>query len=309
MALRLIAAAKSDVGKQREQNEDNFTEKVEKDRPASGLFIVADGMGGYHAGEIASQIAVDTVRGQLEPVLGPTSAQPTMPLNRAPVREKPKQTRKLPETKVTEGEDDPYATRNLSAAPATTDTVRLDESPAIEYYTSRLRDAIELSSKKIVEYGDTNKEARGLGSTITAALVIEGHAFIANVGDSRTYLLRDGVLKRVTSDHSLVERLVQSHQIDPEDVYDHPSRNLVYRSLGAGRAEVDVDVFTERLKVGDALLLCCDGLWEMVRDPQLTSILTEVEDPQQAVDLLIERANDNGGEDNITAVLVRCVAD
>ena len=224
MALRLIAAAKSDVGKQREQNEDNFTEKVEKDRPASGLFIVADGMGGYHAGEIASQIAVDTVRGQLEPVLGPTSAQPTMPLNRAPVREKPKQTRKLPETKVTEGEDDPYATRNLSAAPATTDTVRLDESPAIEYYTSRLRDAIELSSKKIVEYGDTNKEARGLGSTITAALVIEGHAFIANVGDSRTYLLRDGVLKRVTSDHSLVERLVQSHQIDPEDVYDHPSR-------------------------------------------------------------------------------------
>ena len=287
MALRLIAAAKSDVGKQREQNEDNFTEKVEKDRPASGLFIVADGMGGYHAGEIASQIAVDTVRGQLEPVLGPTSAQPTMPLNRAPVREKPKQTRKLPETKVTEGEDDPYATRNLSAAPATTDTVRLDESPAIEYYTSRLRDAIELSSKKIVEYGDTNKEARGLGSTITAALVIEGHAFIANVGDSRTYLLRDGVLKRVTSDHSLVERLVQSHQIDPEDVYDHPSRNLVYRSLGAGRAEVDVDVFTERLKVGDALLLCCDGLWEMVRDPQLTSILTEVEDPQQAVDLLI----------------------
>lgn len=308
MALRLIAAAKTDVGKQREQNEDNYSEKVEKDRPASGLFIVADGMGGYHAGEIASQIAVATVREQLEPILGPTSAQPTMPLNRSQGRGKAKPTRKLPETRAAEGEADAFATVNLSAAPASTETVRLDESPAIEYYTDRLRSAVELSSQKIVEYGDENKEARGLGSTITAALIVEGHAFIANVGDSRTYLLRDGKLKRITSDHSLVERLVQSHQIAPEDVYDHPSRNLVYRSLGAGRAEVEVDIFTERLQVGDALLLCCDGLWEMVRDPELTTILNEVEDPQKAVNLLIERANDNGGEDNITGVLVRCVA-
>lgn len=314
MALRLIAASKTDVGKQREQNEDNcYTQVIEDDRKASGLFIVADGMGGYHAGEEASRIAVQTVRDALQRLLGPTSSQPTMPLNRSPRgRDKgAKVTRKLPES---EGKDDKGASAGASepaAAPqvhTAQATQALDESVALEYYSDLLRDAVERSSEKIVEYGDEHKEARGLGSTITAALVIDGHAFIANVGDSRTYLLRDGKLSRITSDHSLVERLVQSGQIKRDDVYDHPSRNLIYRSLGAGRAEVDVDIFTERLQAGDALLLCSDGLWEMVRDPQLANILTEVDDPTQTVDLLIQRANENGGEDNITAVLVRGIA-
>lgn len=305
MALRLIAASKTDVGKQREQNEDNcYTQIIEDDRKATGLFIVADGMGGYHAGEVASKIAVQTVRDILQSLLGPTSSQPTMPLNRKSGREKgPRVTHKLP---AVEGEESGKA--ETPASHSAQATKSLTESVALDHYSEMLRDAIEQSSEKIVEYGDEHKEARGLGSTITAALVIEGQAFIANVGDSRTYLLRDGKLSRITSDHSLVERLVQSGQIEPEDVYDHPSRNLIYRSLGAGRAEVDVDIFTERLQPGDALLLCSDGLWEMVRDPQLTNILTEVEDPTATVDLLIQRANENGGEDNITAVLVRGLA-
>lgn len=314
MALRLIAASKTDVGKQREQNEDNcYTQVIEDDRKASGLFIVADGMGGYHAGEEASRIAVQTVRDVLQRLLGPTSSQPTMPLNRSPRgRDKgAKVTRKLPESEGKEdkgalaGAIEPAAAPSVHTAQA---TQSLDESVALEYYSDLLRGAVEQSSEKIVEYGDEHKEARGLGSTITAALIIDGHAFIANVGDSRTYLLRDGKLSRITSDHSLVERLVQSGQIKRDDVYDHPSRNLIYRSLGAGRAEVDVDIFTERLQAGDALLLCSDGLWEMVRDPQLANILTEVDDPTQTVDLLIQRANENGGEDNITAVLVRGIA-
>ena len=313
MALRLIAASKTDVGKQREQNEDNlYSQIIEDDRHASGLFIVADGMGGYHAGEVASKIAVETVSDMLKSVLGPTSSQPTMPLNRTRGRDKgAKVTRKLPAVEGGDGES--KATSETSEAetvtlPAAQPTKALTESMALEHYSDLLRNAIEQSSEKIVEYGDTNKEARGLGSTITAALVVEGQAFIANVGDSRTYLLRDGKLSRITSDHSLVERLVQAGQIDRDDVYDHPSRNLIYRSLGAGRAEVDVDVFTERLQPGDALLLCSDGLWEMVRDPQLTNILTEVDDLNETVNLLIQRANENGGEDNITAVLVRGVA-
>jgi PPM family protein phosphatase len=315
MALRLIAASKTDVGKQREQNEDNcYTQIIEDDRRASGLFIVADGMGGYHAGEVASKIAVQTVSEMLKSVLGPTSSQPTMPLNRSRGRDKgAKVTRKLPavEEKGSEsvatdaGVAEEAETPSAHSAQA---TQALSESVALEHYSDMLRNAIEQSSEKIVEYGDEHKEARGLGSTITAALVIAGQAFIANVGDSRTYLLRNGKLTRITSDHSLVERLVQSGQIDREDVYDHPSRNLIYRSLGAGRAEVDVDIFTERLLPGDALLLCSDGLWEMVRDPQLTNILTEVDDLNETVDLLIQRANENGGEDNISAVLVRGVA-
>jgi serine/threonine protein phosphatase PrpC len=319
MALRLIAASKTDVGKQREQNEDNlYSQIIEDDRHASGLFIVADGMGGYHAGEVASKIAVETVSDMLKSVLGPTSSQPTMPLNRARGRDKgAKVTQKLPAVEGSEGSEGESKAASETSETSEAETVTLpvaqptkalDESMALEHYSDLLRNAIEQSSEKIVEYGDEHKEARGLGSTITAALVVEGQAFIANVGDSRTYLLRDGKLTRVTSDHSLVERLVQAGQIDRDDVYDHPSRNLIYRSLGAGRAEVDVDIFTERLQPGDALLLCSDGLWEMVRDLQLTNILNEVDDLNETVNLLIQRANENGGEDNISAVIVRGVA-
>ncbi len=185
-------------------------------------------------------------------------------------------------------------------------TQELSESPAIEHYTDHLREAVEKANEALITYGHSHPDARGLGSTLTAALVIEGTAFIANVGDSRTYLLHDGKLARVTRDHSLVERLVEAGQIQRDEVYEHPNRNLIYRSLGAGKADVEVDIFPVELQAGDALLLCSDGLWEMVRDPQIESILAEVHSPGEACDLLIERANDNGGEDNITAVLVRC---
>ncbi len=296
MALRLIAASKTDVGKQREQNEDScYYQIVEDDRQASGLFVVADGMGGYHAGEVASRIAVETIRDSLQSMLGPTSSRPTVPLNRDSRKRNKRKSIPNSSAAATEESADSQMTQELG------------ESLAVEHYSSLLQNSISKSSAKVVEYGTEHVEAQGLGSTVTAALIVEGLAFVANVGDSRTYLLRDGELKRVTHDHSLVARLVEAGQIQPDDVYDHPSRNLIYRSLGAGKAEVDVDVFTENLRPGDALLLCSDGLWEMVRDPQMLNILNEVQDPAEACDLLIQRANENGGEDNITAVLVRCL--
>lgn len=299
MALRLVAASQTDVGKQREQNEDAcYSQIVEGDRQASGLFVVADGMGGYHAGEIASKITVETMSDALRALFGPASTQPTIRLNRKRGRGKGKSSPQNP-TAAADGAGD---TRE---SPPTQD---LGESLALDHYSEQLRTAVLKSGKAVVEYGNQHKDARGLGSTITAALIVEGQAFIANVGDSRTYVLRDGKLQRITHDHSLVERLVESGQIGREEVYDHPSRNLIYRSLGAGRSDVEVDIFTERLQPGDAMLLCSDGLWEMVRDPQLENILVEVGDPAEACDLLIQRANENGGEDNITAVLVRCLA-
>ena len=322
MALHLNAACKTDVGQQREQNEDAcYSHIVQNDTFSAGIFVVADGMGGYHAGEIASQIAVDSIRKELLPLLEPLSAQPT-------VRLKPKKGRKAGQlaNQFTNGRGDPAKTRPLAQEDAPADdapaddaehdaaertspaaTQQLSESLAVEHYAEKLRAAIEVSSEEIVKYGQQHSEARGLGSTVTAALVVGDLAFIANVGDSRTYLFRDGTLSRVTTDHSLVERLVEAGQIDRDEVYDHPNRNLIYRSLGAGRSEVEVDVFTEHLRPGDALLLCSDGLWEMVRDSQAESILSEVGDVTEACDLLIQRANENGGEDNITAVLLRCV--
>ncbi|HKV85189.1 MAG TPA: PP2C family serine/threonine-protein phosphatase [Ktedonobacterales bacterium] len=315
MALRLIAASKTDVGKQRDQNEDNcYANVLENDQVSAGLFIVADGMGGYHAGEVASKIAVDAIGEILSPVIGPTSSQPTLRLNKrkrgkgkavrkGDERDDPAKTRPLAETQAESEENEESDTGEESEH----ETRQLEESIVTQHYADKLRDAIERSSEEIVTYGQKHPEARGLGSTVTAALAVGDQAFIANVGDSRTYLLRDGKLERLTQDHSLVERLVEAGQISREDVYDHPNRNLITRSLGAGRSEVEVDIYTERLRPGDALLLCSDGLWEMVHDPQLESILNEVSDPAEACDLLIERANENGGEDNITAVLVRCL--
>jgi PPM family protein phosphatase len=294
MPLHLTAACKTDVGKQREENEDAcYSHIVSDDDHTGGIFVVADGMGGYHAGEVASKIAVDTISATLQPLLAPASNQPTVRLRKKKGGSKAEDT-ETAGAQSTDGARHPNETRALT------------ESLIVEHYTDKLRDAIEESSDKIVEYGKEHPEAKGLGSTVTAALVIGDQAFIANVGDSRTYLLRGKQITRITTDHSLVERLVEAGQIEREDVYDHPHRNLIYRSLGgATRAEVDVDVFVERLQPGDALLLCCDGLWEMVRDEQLASIISEVEDPMQAAEVLIERANENGGEDNITAVIVR----
>lgn len=303
MSLHLNAASKTDVGRQREQNEDACYTHIEvNDQKSSGILIVADGMGGYHAGEVASQIAVSTISSTLQNLIGPTSSQPTVRLRGK--RQRGRDTRKAPD----EGAKTRPLTDDLDQdEPDSGATIQLSESLIIGHYSERLRQAIEEASQAIVEYGEKHREAKGLGSTVTAALVIGDQVFIANVGDSRTYLLRDGKLSRVTTDHSLVERLVEAGKLDRADVYDHPNRNLIYRSLGAGKSDVEVDIFTEKLKDGDVLLLCSDGLWEMVKDAQMESIITEVTDLVETCDLLIQRANENGGEDNITVVLLRCV--
>jgi protein phosphatase len=323
MALRLAAASKTDSGLQREQNEDTcYFQVMDDPQHALGLFIVADGMGGYHAGEVASRLAVDTIRDDLQTALVPTSGQPTVRLKR---RKSSRQSQALASAQKgttanaqaeSTAQNDEATSRDASAAAPSTPaedqteqgalTQQLAESLAMQQYGDRLREAVEHSSEVIVRYGREHSDARGLGSTLTAALIIDGQAYIANVGDSRTYLLRDDMLQRITRDHSLVARLVEAGQIEPEEVYDHPNRNLIYRSLGAGKADVEVDVFTEALRPGDVLLLCSDGLWEMVRDPELERVLLEERDLERACELLVQRANENGGEDNITAVLVRC---
>lgn len=346
MPLRLKAAGKTDIGLQREQNEDSlYFQVIDEGHPNSGVFIVSDGMGGYHAGEVASQLAVETISDELMRLFTEASDQTTVKLDKGRSRKRSKsnkrdaaKTRPLAETADSSDSSDsasaeiesPAAERDAGAASdAEASESEVSETPASEsdesgedeagatrhlletvvrrHYGDKLQAAVEHSSQKIVDYGAEHREARGMGATVTAALVMDGQAFIANVGDSRTYLLRDGKLQRVTRDHSLVARLVEAGQIEPDEVYDHPSRNLIYRSLGAGHAEVDVDIFDVRMQAGDALLLCSDGLWEMVRDPQLQTIIAESDDVDTICETLIKAANDNGGEDNITAVLVRCV--
>jgi serine/threonine protein phosphatase PrpC len=142
-----------------------------------------------------------------------------------------------------------------------------------------------------------------MGSTITGFMISGDHAYIINVGDSRTYMLRGQQLYQLTTDHSLVGQLVASGLIEPDDVYTHPQRSQIFRSLG-DKLNVQIDMFKQQLHPGDILLSCSDGLWEMVRNPQIESILNNAPDPQTACAQLIETANTNGGEDNISAVVV-----
>ena len=150
---------------------------------------------------------------------------------------------------------------------------------------------------------ENQQKKTDMGSTITGFLIVGPHAYIFNVGDSRTYMLRGGQLYKKTNDHSLVGQLVSAGLIQPEDVYTHPQRSQIYRSLG-DKLNVQVDVFKQELNPGDKLLSCSDGLWEMARDPEIESILMSGQEPQAVCTALIDAANKNGGEDNISAVLV-----
>lgn len=175
-----------------------------------------------------------------------------------------------------------------------------------EQIRAALHKAIANANTQLIEW--TTLKALQSGTTLTLALVVEQTAFIANVGDSRTYLARNGTLHQITRDHSVIAHLVANGAVTPDDSYNHPQRNLILKSLGDASG-YDVDLFPEEddaleLHPGDRLLLCSDGLWEMVRDPELERVLDEIKDPQAAAAELVQLANLAGGMDNITAIVV-----
>lgn len=173
-------------------------------------------------------------------------------------------------------------------------------------YLKLLTEGVQCANQAVFEH---NQRVRGdMGTTMTTTLVIGSTAYVANVGDSRTYLYREGQgLQKVTHDHSVVASLVDAGIIKPDDIYTHPKRNQIYRSLGE-KSGVEVDPFLVQLQLNDKLLLCSDGLWDMTRDPAIEKVLADSElELSKVADDLVQLALDGGGEDNITVIVAQVV--
>jgi protein phosphatase len=168
--------------------------------------------------------------------------------------------------------------------------------------TEWITDAINEANR--IVFDERYAKHSDMGNTLVAALLIGNTATIANVGDSRCYHLTPSAITQITTDHSLVERLVETGQITREEAAVHPQKNVIYRVIG-DKPDVDVDIFNRTLNINEALLLCSDGLSGMVQESQIYEIWQSSHSPQQACDRLIEAANQAGGEDNITVIIVQ----
>jgi protein phosphatase len=261
--LSLIAVADTHPGKIRQVNEDSVLTFVRpaKNGDALGLLLVADGIGGHKAGDIASKLAARTVFESLSWFLEKDQTTDTRPINSSP---------------------------------------ELDSNNYIE---KRLRIAIEAANQKIFEYAQSNQEKAGnMGTTITTVLIWKHSLIVAHVGDSRAYLFRDGILHQLTEDHSFVGQLIRRGQLPYDAYYEHPRRNVITRALGQF-PEVQIDLRTDILQPNDKLLLCSDGLWEMIRDPKIVKFLEKSDDLEATAKEMIDEAIANGGPDNISLVL------
>ena len=234
MTSRFRVGARTDVGKVRSGNEDSFTAK-------EPLFAVADGMGGHRGGDVASKLALDTLK------------------------------------KVTRG-------------------------------SSALPEVVKEANQAVFRKAAADRTLTGMGTTLTAVLAEGEHLKLAHVGDSRAYLVRDGELQQITKDHTLVERMVDEGRITREDAEIHPQRSILTRALGVDE-DVQIDQATIEARPGDRLLLCSDGLTGMVGEDRILEILSQHDDPQAASDALVDAANEAGGVDNVTAVVIDVVDD
>lgn len=275
--ISLVAASLTDPGLLRDENEDSVWSQIYQtsSREPLGLFVVCDGMGGHMGGKYASYWALEAIK------------------------------REFAELFV---EKDPRATVVLSnedVEAARSGKLVLPKSSEPDY-EALTKAAIQKANNVVYEFAKHKPgQAANAGTTVTMVVTSGDRALIANVGDSRTYLLRDREMVQLTKDHSLVASLVADGDILPEEVYTHPQRNVIYRFLGQ-KGLVQPDIFHESIQPGDYLLLCSDGLWEMVRSERvMVQKIENAGEPLKACHDLIQAANDSGGEDNIGVVVVK----
>ena len=244
---QITATLRTDTGLVRGHNEDfvSYWEPSNLDEEAKNgwLYIVADGVGGADAGEVASELTTDrTIKHYLE---------------------------------------------------------HADEAD----WGQRLLNAMQAANTELRQYVLERNDNSRMATTMVAVALRENHAYIANVGDSRGYLWRNGRIRQITKDQSLVAKLVEEGAITEEEAHFHPRRNVILYSLGSERSP-KIDLFEETLETGDILFLCSDGLTRHVADEEIALVLSE-DPPDKAASRLINKANDRGGEDNISVAVIR----
>jgi serine/threonine protein phosphatase PrpC len=268
--VRIDASALSHTGHRRATNEDHYLvvrlgstlqtmttslpagEVPERSEEVNYVMIVADGMGGHAAGEVASRMAISAL---------------------------------------------------VSLALDVPDWIfKVDEAHALEL-DRRARARVQEVGAMLVERGQRDPALRGMGTTLTAVRSLGRDLLITHVGDSRAYLLRAGVLHRLTRDHTYAQLLVDTGQLAPTDVPDWRHRHVLTNALGGSTKDVQVDTDRLQLEDGDRLLLCSDGLTDLVDDMTIASVLLEAPGSVEACERLVQRALDNGGVDNVTVIV------
>ncbi len=239
----------SDVGCVRELNEDSFCIHGFDEENDVGFCVLADGMGGHNAGEVASQSAVKFIAEELNKLL---------------------------------------VLKSYANIP------------------QKLREAIDAANDRVYKMSCEDSNRSGMGTTVVAAFICRGIAYIANVGDSRAYCVNKDGIFQITTDHSVVAELVKTGSITEEEARVHPQKNIITRALGTDE-KVACDIFEYEYQVSDTLLICSDGLTTMVDNKRIYEIINEEKNPKDAAKRLSVVAKASGGIDNITVICVRFV--
>ena len=252
LSQALQSASLTDPGRVRDHNEDCI-----ESRPDMGLFVLADGMGGYNAGEVASGMATSL---------------------------------------ISDGLQETWDMRNVS---------RLGRDDAKGLSEKLIKDQIGRANSAIYTTSQNNPECAGMGTTLVVTLFYDNFLAVAHIGDSRLYRLRGESMEQVTRDHSLLQEQLDSGLITPEEAKLSQNKNLVTRALGIDPT-VDAEVHVYETQPDDTYLLCSDGLSDMVEDEEIRlTLITLKTNPNLTVQQLVQAANDNGGRDNISAMLIR----
>jgi PPM family protein phosphatase len=266
--VRVSVFGKTDLGRTRGHNEDTFLVADLSTGNASlqpevrnhevgnrgSLFMVADGMGGAAAGELASAMAADLIY------------------------------------------------RHMATTWAN------DPLPSAERFAYRMREAVELANQQIYSYARQHPEVRGMGTTVTAAGVFGSDLYLAQIGDSRAYLVRNAETVQLTKDQSLMQRLVDAGELTEVEAEQSERRNIILQALGPD-PRVKVDLTHQPIRRGDTLVLCSDGLSGLVRREEFATLIEQQRDPAAVCSALIDLANARGGPDNITAIVARFEGD